>query len=66
MALCDYFKLVTTVIVTAVWAMYFLQAMVASPGLLDVDWIANAYHRAKINKIPKMVVVKPLKFIGSE
>ena len=42
MALSDYFELVTTVIVTAVWAMYFLQAMVASPGLLDIDWLAKA------------------------
>ena len=42
MALCDYFELVTTVIVTAVWAMYFLQAMVASSGLLDIDWLAKA------------------------
>ena len=47
MALCDYFKLVTTVIVTAVWAMYFLEAMVGSPGLLDIHWLAKALHRAK-------------------
>ena len=47
MAMCDYFEVVTTVIVTAVWAMYFLQAMVASPGLLDIDWLAKALHRAK-------------------
>ena len=42
MALCDYFELVTTVIVTAVWAMYFLEAMVGSPGLLDIHWLAKA------------------------
>ena len=42
MALCDYFELVTTVIVTAVWAMYLLQAMVTSSGLLDIDWLAKA------------------------
>ena len=42
MASCDYFELVTTVIVTAVWAMYLLQAMVTSSGLLDIDWLAKA------------------------
>ena len=42
MALCDYFELVTTVIVTAVWAIYLLQAMVTSSGLLDIDWLAKA------------------------
>ena len=47
MALCDYFELVTTVIVTSVWAMYFLQTMVTSSGLLYIDWLAKAQHRAK-------------------
>ena len=42
MALCDYFELVTTDIVTSVWATYFLQTMVTSSGLLYIDWLAKA------------------------
>ena len=47
MALCDYFELVTTAIVISVWAKYFLQTMVTSSGLLYIDWLAKAQHRAK-------------------
>ena len=48
MALCDYVELVTTVIViVSVWAKYFLQTMVTSSGLLYIDWLAKALHRAK-------------------
>ena len=52
MALCDYFELVTTVtvIVTAGWAMYFLQAMVTSSGLLDIDWLATSQGLAQGQK----------------
>ena len=67
MALCDYFELVTTVIVTSVWAPYFIQAMVTSSGLLDIYWLCQGLAQGpKMNQISHMVVVKLLKFIGSE
>ena len=56
MALCDYFELVTTVIVTSVWVKYLVQTMVTSSGLLYKDEQNST----------KMVIVKLLKFIGSE
>ena len=42
MALCDYFELVTTVIVTPVWATYFLETIFTSSELLYIDWLAKA------------------------
>ena len=48
----DYFELVTTVMVTSVWAAFDLQAMVTPSELLFIDWltIAQGKIRTKFHK----------------
>ena len=45
MALCDYFELVTTLMVTTVFTTFDLQTMVTPSELLFIDWLREGFKK---------------------